>query len=184
MKFEPTEIPDVIIIEPDVHRDARGFFLESYNERKYREAGLSASFVQDNHSRSMQGTLRGLHAQRRRPQGKLVRAIEGEIFDVAVDVRRGSPTFSRWVGVRLSAENFKQIYVPPGFAHGFCVLSERAQVEYKVTDFYDPTDELGLFWNDPEVGVQWPLQEPLLSAKDGSAPRLREIMDQLPRYRD
>ena len=182
MKFQPSEIPDIIIIEPDVHRDARGFFLESYNERKYREAGVPATFVQDNHSRSMRRTLRGLHAQRRRPQGKLVRAIEGEIFDVAVDVRRGSPTFGRWVGVRLSAENFKQIYVPPGFAHGFCVLSELAQVEYKVTDFYDPTDELGLLWNDPEVGIQWPVPEPLLSPKDSSAARLREIMDQLPRY--
>ena|SRR5687767_1152370 len=182
MRFQPTEIPDVITIEPDVHRDARGFFLEYYNERKYREGGIRASFVQDNHSRSMYGTLRGLHAQRRSPQGKLVRAIEGEIFDVAVDVRRGSPTFGRWVGVRLSAENFKQIYVPPGFAHGFCVLSELAQVEYKVSDFYDPTDELGLLWNDPEVGIQWPVQEPLLSAKDESARRLREIMDQLPQY--
>jgi dTDP-4-dehydrorhamnose 3,5-epimerase len=182
MKFQPAEIPDIIIIEPDVHRDARGFFLESYNERKYREAGLPATFVQDNHSRSMHRTLRGLHAQRGHPQGKLVRAIEGEIFDVAVDVRRGSPTFGRWIGVRLSAENFKQIYVPPGFAHGFCVLSDLAQVEYKVTDFYDPTDELGLLWNDPEVGIQWPVPEPLLSPKDSSAACLREIMDQLPRY--
>jgi dTDP-4-dehydrorhamnose 3,5-epimerase len=182
MKTQPTEIPDVIVIEPDVHRDPRGFFLESYNARKYREGGIAAPFVQDNHSSSMRGTLRGLHAQRRRPQGKLLRVIEGEIFDVAVDVRRGSPTFGHWVGVRLSAENFKQIYVPPGFAHGFCVLSELAQVEYKVTDFYDPTDELGLLWNDPEIGIRWPLKEPLLSAKDSSAPRLREIMDQLPIY--
>jgi len=134
----PTDIPDVVVIEPDVHADGRGFFLETYHADRYREHGIAGPFVQDNHSRSVAGTLRGLHLQIRRPQGKLIRVIEGEIFDVAVDVRRGSPTFGRWVGETLSAGNFKQMYVPPGFAHGFAVVSPIAQVEYKCTDLYDP----------------------------------------------
>lgn len=182
MRFTPLELPEVLLIEPDVHRDARGFFLETYHERKYREGGLEATFVQDNHSRSAHGILRGLHAQRDNPQGKLVRVIEGRIFDVAVDIRRGSPTFKRWVGVELSAESFRQLWVPEGFTHGFCVLSESAQVEYKCTAFYDRDDELTIAWDDPEIGIDWPLEEPTLSKKDREAPRLAEVLDLLPRY--
>jgi dTDP-4-dehydrorhamnose 3,5-epimerase len=180
MEFLPTELAGVLIIEPDVHRDARGFFLESYHARRYREAGIPELFVQDNHSRSTRGTLRGLHAQRSRPHGKLVRVIEGEVFDVAVDVRRGSPTFGRWEGVILSAENFRQCYIPPGFLHGFCVLTEAAELEYKVTDFYSPADELGVIWNDPDLAIAWPVSDPILSQKDASLPLLAEIMDALP----
>ena len=175
MKFTPLALPDVILVEPDVHRDARGFFLETYHLDKYRAGGVPGPFVQDNHSRSVRGTLRGLHAQRRRPQGKLVRAVDGEMFDVAVDIRRGSPTFGRWVGVRLSGENFQQLYVPPGFAHGFCVLSEVVNVEYNCTDVYDAADEIGLAWNDPDVGIEWPVGEPIISDKDRRLPRLRDL---------
>jgi dTDP-4-dehydrorhamnose 3,5-epimerase len=175
VRFTPLALPDVILVEPDVHRDARGFFLETYHLDKYRAGGIPGPFVQDNHSRSVRGTLRGLHAQRRRPQGKLVRAVDGEMFDVAVDIRRGSPTFGRWVGVRLSGENFQQLYVPPGFAHGFCVLSEVVNVEYKCTDVYDATDEIGLVWNDPDVGIEWPVREPIISDKDRRLPRLRDL---------
>jgi dTDP-4-dehydrorhamnose 3,5-epimerase len=182
MKVLPTDVPGVVLVEPVVHRDTRGFFLETYNERRYREAGITATFVQDNHSRSARGTLRGLHFQVRRMQGKLVRVVAGEMFDVAVDVRRGSPTFGRWVGARLSAENFRQIYIPPGFAHGFCVLSEVGEVEYKCTELYEAADELVIAWNDPQIGIDWPASEPLLSAKDQSAPRLAEVLDRLPAY--
>jgi dTDP-4-dehydrorhamnose 3,5-epimerase len=175
VRFTPLALPDVILVEPDVHRDARGFFLETYHLDKYRAGGVPGPFVQDNHSRSVRGTLRGLHAQRRRPQGKLVRAVDGEMFDVAVDIRRGSPTFGRWVGVRLSGENFQQLYVPPGFAHGFCVLSEVVNVEYKCTDVYDAADEIGLAWNDPDVGIEWPVREPIISDKDRRLPRLRDL---------
>jgi dTDP-4-dehydrorhamnose 3,5-epimerase len=177
MKFIPTELEGAVIIEPDVHRDARGFFLETYHARKYEAGGLPALFVQDNHSRSTRGTLRGMHAQRRRPQGKLVRVIEGEIFDVAADLRKGSATFGRWVAVVLSAENFKQFYVPPGFVHGFAVTSETAEVEYKCTEFYDPSDELGVIWNDPDLAIRWPFDEPALSKKDQANPRLSEVLD-------
>ena len=175
MKFTPLALPEVILVEPDVHRDARGFFVETYHLEKYRAGGIPGPFVQDNHSRSVQGTLRGLHAQRRRPQGKLVRAVDGEMFDVAVDTRRGSPTFGRWVGVRLSGENFHQLYVPPGFAHGFCVLSPVVNVEYKCTDFYEPADEIGLAWDDPDVGIEWPVRDPIISDKDRRLPRLRDL---------
>ena len=180
MKFQPTALAGVILVEPTVHSDARGFFLETYHQRKYAGGGIAETFVQDNHSRSQRGTLRGLHAQFRRPQGKLVRAVEGEIFDVAVDVRRGSPTFGRWVGEILTAENFRQLYVPPGFVHGFCVLSDSAQVEYKCTDFYDQADEYSVLWNDPEIGIEWPISDPLLSARDRAARRLAEVADRLP----
>ena len=182
MKCYPTMLPEVLVVEPDVFRDPRGYFLETYHARKYQEQGIDATFVQDNLSRSVQGILRGLHAQRHRPQGKLIRVVEGEIFDVAVDIRRGSPSFARWVGVRLSGENFRQCYVPPGFAHGFCVLSDHVLVEYKVTDFYDPADEIGLIWNDPDLAIQWPITSPVLSAKDGAAQRLRDLMGILPVY--
>lgn len=180
MKFLPTDLPEVLLIEPDVYRDERGLFLETYHARKYQEGGVRKIFVQDNQSRSIRGTIRGLHAQSRNPQGKLIRVIEGEIFDVAVDVRRGSPSFCHWVGLTLSAENFRQCYIPPGFAHGFCVLSDIAQVEYKCTDFYDPADEISLLWNDPAIGIQWPMTHPLLSPKDQAALPLKQILDRLP----
>jgi dTDP-4-dehydrorhamnose 3,5-epimerase len=179
MRVLPTELPDVLLVEPDVFRDARGWFLETFHERKYREAGIAYSFVQDNQSRSTRGTLRGLHAQLRRPQGKLVRAVSGEIFDVAVDIRPGSSTFGKWTAATLSAENFRQMFVPPGFAHGFCVLSDSAEIIYKCTDFYDPKDEIGLRWNDPAVGIAWPVNDPLLSAKDAALPTLAELRARL-----
>jgi dTDP-4-dehydrorhamnose 3,5-epimerase len=184
MRLVATEVPGVVVIEPDVHRDARGFFLETYHQTRYAEAGIPGPFVQDNHSHSAARTLRGLHAQVRRPQGKLVRAVAGEMFDVAVDIRRGSPTFGRWVSAVLSGENFRQLYVPPGFAHGFCVLSEWVDVEYKCTDFYDARDELTVAWNDPDVGVRWPVADPILSPKDAGAPRLADLMERLPAYPD
>lgn len=182
MMFRATSVPGVLVVEPVVHRDDRGFFLETYHREKYRQGGLDADFVQDNHSRSVARTLRGLHAQLRRPQGKLVRAVRGEIFDVAVDIRRGSPTFGRWVGERLSEDDFRQLWVPPGFAHGFCVLSEIAEVEYKCTALYDRDDELSIAWDDPEIGIEWPVTEPILSPKDAAAARLAEVAARLPVY--
>lgn len=181
MRLRPAAVPGVLLVEPMVHRDERGFFLESYREDRFRAGGVELRFVQDNHSLSRRGTLRGLHAQRRKPQGKLVRAVEGEIFDVAVDVRPGSPTFGKWVGERLSAENFLQLYVPPGFLHGFCVLSDRAQVEYKCTDYYDAADEYGVVWDDPDIDIDWPVKDPILSKKDRALPRLSELRDLLSR---
>ena len=169
MQLTPLTIPDVVVIEPKVFQDDRGFFLETFQAEKYRAAGISVPLVQDNHSGSRRGVLRGLHYQIRKPQGKLVSAIVGEVFDVAVDLRRSSPTFGRWVGVTLSSQNHRQIWVPPGFAHGFYVLSEWAEITYKVTDFYDPQGERTLIWNDPQVGIHWPLpddQKPILSPKD------------------
>jgi dTDP-4-dehydrorhamnose 3,5-epimerase len=180
VRVVPTAIPEILILEPDVHIDGRGFFLETYHADRYREHGIPGPFVQDNHSRSLAGTLRGLHLQLRRPQGKLIRVIEGEILDVAVDVRRGSPTFGRWVSAALTAENFKQIYIPPGFAHGFCVVSAIAQVEYKCTDVYDPSSELGVAWNDPALAIRWPVTQPLLSPRDANHPTLAELTDRLP----
>ena len=180
MRVVLTDIPDVVVIEPDIHADGRGFFLETYHADRYREHGIAGPFVQDNQSRSVAGTLRGLHLQIRRPQGKLIRVIEGEIFDVAVDVRRGSPTFGRWVGAILTAENFRQMYVPPGFAHGFAVVSPIAQVEYKCTDLYDPASEIGVAWNDPALGITWPIAQPLLSMRDARHPTLAEQTDKLP----
>jgi dTDP-4-dehydrorhamnose 3,5-epimerase len=171
----------VLVVEPVVHRDERGFFLETYHAGKYRDGGIGATFVQDNHSRSGRGTLRGLHAQLATRQGKLVRSVEGEIFDVAVDIRRGSPSFGRWVAAHLSSANFHQLWIPPGFAHGFYVLSEVAQVEYKCTALYDPADELVVAWNDPDLAIAWPLAgEPLLSGRDRAAPRLAEVLERLP----
>jgi dTDP-4-dehydrorhamnose 3,5-epimerase len=170
-----TDLPGVLLVDPDVFRDPRGYFLETFHERKYREAGIPYSFVQDNQSRSTRGTLRGLHAQLRKPQGKLVRALQGEIFDVAVDIRPGSPTFGKWTGARLSGDDFRQMFIPPGFAHGFCALTEIVEVAYKCTDFYDRSDEIGLRWNDPAVGIAWPIRDPLLSEKDASLPTLSEL---------
>jgi dTDP-4-dehydrorhamnose 3,5-epimerase len=184
LKVVRTAIPGVLLIEPLVHQDPRGFFLEAYHASRYAEAGIPGVFVQDNHSSSRRGVLRGLHAQRRRPQGKLLRVVRGEIWDVAVDVRRGSPSFGRHVAERLSAENFRQLYVPPGFAHGFVVLSEEAEVEYKCTEFYDRDDEFAIRWNDPVLAVPWPVSEPTLSEKDRRAPPLAEIEHLLPRYED
>jgi len=181
VKFVPAALAGVVVVEPDIHRDARGFFLESYHAEKYRAGGVPGVFVQDNHSRSAGGTIRGLHLQLRRPQGKLIRVIEGEIFDVAVDVRRGSPTFGKWVGVTLSAENFKQCYIPKGFAHGFAVVSAVAQVEYKCTDVYDKASEIGIAWDDPAIGIRWPVSNPVLSDRDTRHPRLAEIA-QLPTF--
>ncbi len=183
MKFEPLAIPGVIRVVPDVHGDERGFFLESYHEQKYAEGGIPGPFVQDNHSRSANGILRGLHAQLDPAQGKLVRVLSGEILDVAVDVRRGSPHFGQHVAVPLSGENFHQLWVPEGFLHGFCVLSERADVEYKVTAPYTPESEIAVAWNDPDLAIPWPVSEPRLSARDQAAPRLTEIEGRLPTFR-
>ena len=182
MRFVPTELSGVIVIEPDVYRDPRGFFLESYQAQKYEAAGIVGPFVQDNHSSSVRHTLRGLHAQLKRPQGKLVRAVAGEIFDVAVDIRRGSPTYLRWTSVVLSAQNFRQLWVPPGFVHGFCVLSEFAEVEYKCTEYYDPAAELRLLWNEPAVAVAWPTTEPLLSEKDREGSPLSQVEASFPQF--
>jgi len=171
MNVIETSLPGVLIIEPKVFGDARGFFFESWNERAFAQAtGVNPRFVQDNHSRSRRGVLRGLHYQLRQPQGKLVRAARGAIFDVAVDLRRSSPHFGRWFGVALSEENHRQLWVPPGFGHGFLVLSESADVLYKATDYYAPEHERSLLWNDPRVGIDWPLDgaEPVLSAKDAA----------------
>jgi dTDP-4-dehydrorhamnose 3,5-epimerase len=183
LRFVRTEIPGVILVEPHVHRDERGFFLETFHAEKYREGGIDAVFVQDNHSCSQRDTLRGLHAQHPRAQGKLVRAIEGEIWDVAVDVRRGSPTFGRHVGAVLSAENFRQLWVPPGLLHGFLVTSAVAQVEYKCTAPYRPEDEFSVAWNDPELAIPWPVDAPRLSARDAAAPGLAAVRDRLLDFR-
>jgi dTDP-4-dehydrorhamnose 3,5-epimerase len=182
VRFVTTDLPGVLIIEPDVYRDGRGYFLETYHADKYRAGGIAGPFVQDNHSHSVAGTLRGLHLQCRRPQGKLIRVIEGEIFDVAVDVRRGSPTFGRWIGMTLSASNFKQSFVPAGYAHGFCVTSPVAQIEYKCTDVYDPGGEVGIAWDDPVLAIQWPIAQPLLSDRDRGNPPLSRVRDALPTW--
>ena len=177
MQFEPTAIPDVVLIRPQAFGDARGFFLESWNERRFTEGGLELRFVQDNHSRSRRCTLRGLHYQVDRPQGKLVRAASGAVFDVAVDLRRSSTTFGRWVGATLSDENHHMLWIPPGFAHGFLVLSESADLIYKCTEFYAPEHERSIRWDDGALDVAWPLPagaEPLLSARDRAASAFRD----------
>lgn len=176
MKVIQTKLPEVCIIEPQVFGDSRGFFYESFNARKFAElTGVQAEFVQDNHSKSGKNILRGLHYQIRQAQGKLVRVVSGEVFDVAVDIRKSSPNFGQWVGVNLSAENSRQLWVPPGFAHGFVVLSEQAEFLYKTTDYWAPEHERCLAWNDPEIGIDWPISEaPLLSAKDQIGKSLSE----------
>ncbi len=179
MNILTTTLPGVLIIEPVVFRDERGWFLETYHAPKYQHGGIPLSFVQDNCSLSVQGTLRGLHAQISRPQGKLVRVIKGEIFDVAVDIRPDSPTFASWESVKLTADNFKQLYIPPGFAHGFCVLSDIAEVEYKCTDVYVPGDEIAIAWNDEQIGIDWPMPSPILSQKDAAAQSLQMMVGQL-----
>jgi dTDP-4-dehydrorhamnose 3,5-epimerase len=178
MKFTPTEIPAVILIEPQIFGDARGFFMETYQAQKFSLAGIEAVFVQDNHSLSRQGILRGLHYQIRQPQGKLVRVIRGEIYDLAVDLRRSSATFGSWTAMILSAENKRELWIPPGFAHGFYVLSEQAEVVYKATDYYAPEWERTLLWNDPRLNIPWPLingTPPLLSAKDANGIPLDQV---------
>ena len=170
MSVIATAIPEVLVIEPKVFGDARGFFFESYNAAQFaRETGLQVNFVQDNHSKSAKGVLRGLHYQIVQPQGKLVRVVSGEVFDVAVDIRKSSPTFSQWVGVHLSGDNFRQLWLPPGFAHGFVVLSETAEFLYKTTDYYAPAHERCIAWNDPSLAIEWPIDfAPSLSAKDAA----------------
>lgn len=182
MNFIPTALPNVIIVEPDIFRDERGFFLETFSRAKYARGGIDCEFVQDNQSRSRHGTIRGLHAQRHRPQGKLVRVLIGAIFDVVVDIRRESPTYLKWISVELSSDNFRQIYVPPGYAHGICITSDLAEIEYKCTDYYDPGDELRIAWNDSAIGVSWPVQDPILSDKDRQAPTLAEQLGFRPNY--
>lgn len=183
MKIECTDLPGVLLIEPDVFSDARGFFMETWNETKYRELGITESFVQDNVSVSTRGVLRGLHYQYPRAQGKLVYVLLGEVFDVVVDIRQGSPSFGKWVSATLSAENRRQMYIPPGFAHGFCVLTDQAMFSYKCTDFYCPQHEGTVLWDDPEIAIAWPLQTASLSARDAAAPRLADIQPQrLPRH--
>jgi dTDP-4-dehydrorhamnose 3,5-epimerase len=178
MIFKPTRLPEVVLIEPKVFGDARGFFMETWEAKKFADGGIDAKFVQDNHSRSSRWVLRGLHYQLRHTQGKLVRVTEGEVFDVAVDVRRSSPTFGQWAGEYLSAENRRMLWVPPGFAHGFVVLSERVDFLYKCTDYYDPSSECTLLWNDPEIGVEWPIPvgvEPIISEKDRNGLAWRSV---------
>ena len=175
MNVVETALPGVLIIEPKAFGDHRGFFLETFQVERYREAGITLPFVQDNHSRSQRGVLRGLHFQKTRPQGKLVSVSRGAVYDVAVDIDPASATYGRFVGVELNDDNHRQMWVPPGDAHGFCVLSEVADFQYKCTDFYFPADEGGLLWNDPDVGIPWPITEPQLSAKDVNNPRLRDL---------
>jgi dTDP-4-dehydrorhamnose 3,5-epimerase len=183
LKCETTSLPGVLLLTPDVFKDARGFFMETYNRRKYVEAGLDRVFIQDNYSHSCRHTLRGLHFQVKHPQGKLVSVVWGTIFDVAVDIRAGSPTFGQWVGQILSDENRCQLYIPEGFAHGFCVLSDKADVLYKCTDLYDAQDDRGVLWSDPGIGIHWPVSAPLISEKDSRLPPLGRIAsDQLPAY--
>jgi len=182
MKVSPTAHPEVLRVEPEVFQDSRGFFMETFHAEKYRQHGLPESFVQDNHSRSTRGVVRGLHYQLRQPQGKLVRAACGAAFDVAVDIRKGSPHFGRWAAEVLSEENRHQLYIPPGFAHGFCVLSTQADVLYKCTDIYRPGDEFGIAWDDPDIGIVWPEVDYVLSDKDRHNPGLQASEDRLPRY--
>ena len=181
MKVIPTTLKDVLIVEPKVFEDSRGFFLETYHRNRYRELGIDRPFVQDNLSSSVKGTIRGLHFQVRHPQAKLVHVIAGEILDVAVDIRKDSPTFGQWTGIRLSDRNKRQVFIPEGFAHGFCVISDAVLFSYKCSDFYYPDDELGILWSDPDLAVDWPVAEPIISEKDKRLPHLSDIStDHLP----
>jgi dTDP-4-dehydrorhamnose 3,5-epimerase len=184
MIVESTSLPDVLLIKPDLFGDSRGYFLESWNRQRYAEAGLDRDFVQDNLSLSRQGILRGLHFQNPSPQGKLVQVLKGEVFDVAVDIRTGSPTFGQCYGVTLSEENHFQLWVPEGFAHGFCVTSDMALFAYKCTDFYNPAAEFSLRFDDPDIGIAWPVREPALSAKDQAGRLLKDFTaEELPKWR-
>jgi dTDP-4-dehydrorhamnose 3,5-epimerase len=182
LEIRETRLPGVLLVTHAVFRDDRGFFLESFNEAAFADAGLEARFVQDNHSRSARGVLRGLHYQLRHPQGKLVRVVRGTIFDVAADVRRGSPTFGQWVGVTLDDRELSSLWIPPGFAHGFCALSDEVDVVYKCTDFYSPHDERGVLWNDPLLGIKWPVDNPIINLKDRSYPPILEDSPDLPSF--
>lgn len=182
MKVSETSLPGVLLVEPRVFGDERGFFLETYNTRALEGSGIPSGFVQDNHSRSTKGVLRGLHYQLADPQGKLVHVARGRIFDVAVDIRVGSPNFGRWCGTELSDENLFSLWIPPGFAHGFCTLSDVADVIYKCTSLYDASDDRGVLWNDPRIGIEWPAGEPLVSGKDARHEGLSESRADLPRY--
>lgn len=185
MNVIETDLPGVLVIEPKVFGDERGFLMESWNQRRYAEAGLPTRFVQDNVTFSQRGVLRGLHFQNPTPQGKLVYVLQGEVFDVAVDIREGSPTFGRWAGNTISSENKRQFWIPEGFAHGFLVTSETALLAYKCTALYDSNADAGISWDDPDIGIEWPVEEPILSEKDRKAPRLSEMPDgMLPRYAD
>jgi dTDP-4-dehydrorhamnose 3,5-epimerase len=175
MKISTCDIAGLFVLEPQVFGDSRGFFMEMWNRRRYHEAGINGDFVQDNISFSKRGILRGLHFQNPNPQAKLMQVLQGEVFDVAVDIRRGSPTFGRWHGVVLSSENKKQFYIPAGFAHGFAVLSETALFHYKCTEFYTPKDEMAIRWDDPDIGIQWPIQAPLVSDRDSKGLRLNSV---------
>ncbi len=179
LKCTEKSLPGVLLIEPMVFKDDRGFFLESYHWQKYLATGMDKPFVQDNHSHSCRGTLRGLHYQLKHPQGKLVYVIRGEVFDVAVDIRRGSSTFGQWTGTILSEKNKHQLFIPEGFAHGLCVISEAADVLYKCTDLYAPGDEYGILWSDSVIGIDWPVQNPILSEKDAESPRLMDVPEEL-----
>lgn len=183
MKVTKLEIPGALLIEPQLFGDQRGLFCETFHVQRYAEAGITDRFVQDNYSRSVRGTLRGLHFQEPHAQGKLVMVVEGSVYDVIVDIRKGSPTFGKWHGVDLSSDNYRQLYVPPGCAHGFCVTSEQAGFLYKCTDFYSPKDERGIIWNDPALAIVWPISAPVLSAKDQAYQTLAAMEDDLPRYR-
>jgi dTDP-4-dehydrorhamnose 3,5-epimerase len=183
VKITALNIPGLLLIEPDLFRDQRGLFCETFHAQRYAEAGLTERFVQDNYSRSVRGTLRGLHYQEPHAQGKLVMVVEGSVYDVAVDLRKGSPSFGKWYGVELSAGNLRQLYVPPGCAHGFCVTSETAAFLYKCTDYYSPKDERGIIWNDPALRISWPVSTPILSAKDQAYRTLAQMEAELPSYR-
>ena len=183
MKVISTSLKGVLLIEPSVFEDKRGFFMETYQQKKYMDSGIESNFIQDNLSFSVRGTLRGLHYQLPHAQAKLVQVIKGEIFDVTVDIRSGSPTFAKWTGVHLSGENRRQLYIPEGFAHGFCVLSETAIFMYKCSDFYSPDSERGILWSDPDIGVDWPIENPVLSEKDHNYDYLKDIPPEyLPTY--
>jgi dTDP-4-dehydrorhamnose 3,5-epimerase len=183
-EFMNTSFPGVILVKPDIYKDPRGFLMEIFHQEKYAENGIHQAFVQDNFSHSKKDTIRGLHYQLKNPQGKLVYVIKGEIFDVIVDIRRGSPTFGKWLGAILSAENRHQIYIPEGFAHGFCVMSETADVIYKCTDFYNPDDNFGILWSDRALGIDWPVKTPTVSDKDNSNPSLDDLPEgSLPVYK-
>jgi len=185
MKITKTPLPGVLLLEPKLHGDSRGFFLETYREDTLKALGINERFVQDNHSRSTRGILRGLHYQLTQPQGKLVRVAQGAVFDVAVDVRRGSPTFGQWCGATLDEESMRMMYIPQGFAHGFVVLSDVADFIYKCTDYYHPQSEQGILWNDPDIGIEWPITDVQLSEKDQNNPVLKQQSEQLlPRYPD
>lgn len=179
MKITPTTLTDVLIIEPKVFEDSRGYFMETYHRNRYQKQGIGRPFVQDNLSYSVKGTIRGLHYQGRCPQAKLVQVIAGEIFDVAIDIRKGSPTFGQWAGIYLSDRNKRQVFIPEGFAHGFCVISDAALFSYKCSDFYNADDELGILWSDSDIAVDWPVAEPIISEKDKHLPRLSDISDDL-----